>query len=52
MRMPSIFTGLRNWMFEEALPFWSSEGVDRVHGGDGVVPLLQRRALGLGAPDL
>ena len=31
--MPSIFTGLRNWMFEEALPFWSTEGVDRVDGG-------------------
>jgi mannose/cellobiose epimerase-like protein (N-acyl-D-glucosamine 2-epimerase family) len=31
--MPSIFTGLRNWMFEEALPFWSSEGIDRVNGG-------------------
>ncbi|MDR3461993.1 MAG: hypothetical protein P4L76_06745, partial [Beijerinckiaceae bacterium] len=31
--MPSIFAGLRNWMFEEALPFWSTEGVDRVNGG-------------------
>jgi mannose/cellobiose epimerase-like protein (N-acyl-D-glucosamine 2-epimerase family) len=31
--MSSIFTGLRNWIFEEALPFWSTEGIDRANGG-------------------
>jgi N-acylglucosamine 2-epimerase/mannose-6-phosphate isomerase len=28
-----IFKDLRHWMFEEALPFWSTEGIDRRHGG-------------------
>ncbi len=29
----SIFVSLRRWMFEEALPFWSTEGIDRRDGG-------------------
>lgn len=28
-----IFFDLRHWMFEAALPFWSTEGLDRNHGG-------------------
>lgn len=28
-----IFADLRRWMFEDALPFWSTEGIDRRHGG-------------------
>ncbi|MGB8277640.1 MAG: AGE family epimerase/isomerase [Methylovirgula sp.] len=28
-----IFADLRHWMFEDALPFWSTEGIDQRHGG-------------------
>jgi len=28
-----IFADLRHWMFEDALPFWSTEGIDVAHGG-------------------
>lgn len=31
--MSTIFADLRRWMFEEALPFWSVEGIDRDFGG-------------------
>lgn len=27
------YQAARNWLFETALPFWASTGVDRVHGG-------------------
>jgi N-acylglucosamine 2-epimerase/mannose-6-phosphate isomerase len=27
------FAGIRSWMFEQALPFWGSTGMDEVHGG-------------------
>lgn len=28
-----IFADLRHWMFEDALPFWSIDGIDHRHGG-------------------
>jgi N-acylglucosamine 2-epimerase/mannose-6-phosphate isomerase len=28
-----LFDEIRDWVFETALPFWNSEGVDRVNGG-------------------
>lgn len=31
--MSSLFTRLHDWMFTEALPFWSTAGVDRKNGG-------------------
>lgn len=27
------FAELRTWMFQDALPFWAANGVDRAHGG-------------------
>ena len=32
--MPPIpFAEIRSWMFDEALPFWGTSGLDREHGG-------------------
>lgn len=30
---PQVAERIRAWMFEEALPFWTTSGLDRVHGG-------------------
>jgi mannose/cellobiose epimerase-like protein (N-acyl-D-glucosamine 2-epimerase family) len=29
----TIYASVRWWLFEEALPFWAENGIDRVHGG-------------------
>ncbi len=30
---PQVAERIRAWMFSEALPFWTTQGLDRVHGG-------------------
>jgi mannose-1-phosphate guanylyltransferase/mannose-6-phosphate isomerase len=38
---------VRGWLFDEALPRWSGEGVDRVHGGFHEALSLEGQPLGL-----
>jgi len=28
-----IYSAVRDWVFEQALPFWARNGIDRIHGG-------------------